>query len=478
MLTSFSGICSRWRRAGNGALRLRIFALAILTCLALGACATAGGGKAGASSSSSPAERASAAGVGFAQVTVAVPSGNGAPPFNVAHTLTVPAGWSATVWARVPEVRFAAFTPQHDLLVSASAAGEVIELIPGRAGAPARQRVILWASPDRRGWPSTRSRACACCTSPSSTGSTATCGSAQAYPARARSSANNLPNLDPNGDDVHQSKSLAIGRDHTIYVTAGSGSNASPVPPGESPPRATILSVRPNGSGLRVFASGVRNGEGLSIAPDGSLWTAVNERDEIPYPFHGAFESQAEAFGVVIPAYVDEHPPDEVARLTAGRNLGWPYCDPDPDVTPGAAGTALRFANMPFTADVQANPGGRVMDCSKLAPIQRGLPAHSAPLGFHFLEGSAIAAPWSNGAVVAVHGSWDRMPPRAPAVLWMPWEARQRTLGESRPLVSGFQLPSGERWGRAVDAVPGPEGALYVTDDLAGAVYRIGPPER
>jgi glucose/arabinose dehydrogenase len=79
---------------------------------------------------------------------------------------------------------------------------------------------------------------------------------------------------------------------------------------------------------------------------------------------------------------------------------------------------------------------------------------------------------------VAVHGSWDREPPRAPAVLWLPWESTKRTLGESIPLVSGFQLPSGERWGRPADAVAGPEGAVYVTDDTAGAVYRIGPPAR
>ena len=78
---------------------------------------------------------------------------------------------------------------------------------------------------------------------------------------------------------------------------------------------------------------------------------------------------------------------------------------------------------MRFDPDAQTNPGGRQLDCAKLPRIERGLPAHSAPLGFNFLEGSSLRSPWNAGAVVAVHGSWDRHPPRAPAVLWMPWNA-------------------------------------------------------
>jgi glucose/arabinose dehydrogenase len=224
-----------------------------------------------------------------------------------------------------------------------------------------------------------------------------------------------------------------------------------------------------------VFATGVRNGDGLSFAPDGTLWTAVNERDEIAYPFHRAYGGSSDAYGQVMQAYVNNHPPDEVARLTAGRNLGWPFCDPDPDVDPGRSGTAEEYGHMRFDADAQTNPGGHRLDCSNLPRIDRGIPAHGAPLGFHFLEGSALPSPWNTGAVVAVHGSWDRDPPRAPAVLWLPWDAQTRTLGSAITLVGGFQEPNGSRWGRTVDAVPGPDGALYVSDDQAGAVYRLVP---
>ena len=128
---------------------------------------------------------------------------------------------------------------------------------------------------------------------------------------------------------------------------------------------------------------------------------------------------------------------------------------------------------------VAANREGAAPDgLARLTPgrhvgvFDRAIPPHSAPLGFHFLEGSTLPAPWSQGAVVAVHGSLvPRL--RAPAVLWLPWT--RGALGEPQTLVDGFRLADGSRWGRPVDAVPGPDGGLYVTDDTAGAVYRLVP---
>ena len=462
-------------------VRVRLAVPFVLAGLLLAACASnsANGHETGAAIAST-AQLAGLASsshalrdVSFAQVTLRVPRADGGEPFNVSRSLTVPFGWTAEVWARVADARFAAWTPQHDLLVSASESGRVVELIPGSKTSAAKQKVLLsgLSAPQGLAFDTLK-------------------GTQVLYVAEvdridryvwkrngtvgARTVV--VPSLAiPSGDDNHTAKSIVIGHDHTIYVTDGSGSNATPPEPGESPQRATILSFAPDGSHMRVFASGVRNGEGLSFAPDGSLWTAVNERDEIAYPFHRSYGEEPEAFGKVITAYVNEHPPDELARLTAGRNLGWPFCNPDPDVTPGDPSTALRYANLTFVPDAQTNPGGMAFNCATLDPIERGLPAHSAPLGFHFLEKTKIGAPWSGGAVVAVHGSWDRTPPRAPAVLWLPWQSNGRTLGEAITLIGGFQEPSGARWGRPVDAVAGPDGALYVTDDTAGAVYRIGP---
>ncbi len=131
---------------------------------------------------------------------------------------------------------------------------------------------------------------------------------------------------------------------------------------------------------------------------------------------------------------------------------------------------------MPLIPDSVTNPGGKALDCSKLEPIQVGLPAHSAPLGMSFLQGTKVPAPWSGGAVLAAHGSWDRQEPRPPAVLWLRWDAKKKTLLPAKTLIGGFQESNGERWGRPVDVVPGPEGALYVSDDTAGAVYKLVPP--
>lgn len=114
----------------------------------------------------------------------------------------------------------------------------------------------------------------------------------------------------------------------------------------------------------------------------------------------------------MLQAYVENHPPDELARLTAGRNLGWPFCDPDPDAKRGGADTAEDHGNMRSTPTLRRTP-----------------------------EGSSLPSPWDAGAVVAVHGSRDRDPPRAPAELWLPWNTHTHGLGAATTLVGGFQEP-------------------------------------
>jgi glucose/arabinose dehydrogenase len=424
---------------------------------------------------SASSEEASGAPTAFTEVTVSVPAGNGAEPFNVGRRLRIPAGWHAQVWARVPEARFLTWTPEGDLLVSASDSGRIVELVPqAGAGAPPR-RVQLAAG----------------LSLPSGMAFTRIAGSTYLYVAQSDQVdryrwqpggrlgamsviASGLPDTGPAGEDTHRLKSLAIGPEHRLYVSIGSASNAKTPNPSQYPPRASIVSLNLGGGGLRVVARGVRNGEGLAFAPDGSLWTAVNERDEVPYPYHRAYGGVSEAFGRVIRSYVDEHPPDQLAKVVLGKtDLGWPFCNPNPDDVAGEPERGLHYSDLGYVADALTNPHEEQLDCRTLAPLTRGLPAHSAPLGLTFLHGSSIGRPYTEGAVLAVHGSWDRTPPRAPGVLWLPFT--DGLLGAPITLVGGFQLPGGERWGRPVDAVAGPEGDLYVSDDLAGAVYRIGP---
>ena len=122
---------------------------------------------------------------------------------------------------------------------------------------------------------------------------------------------------------------------------------------------------------------------------------------------------------------------------------------------------------------MQTNPDGAELDCAALPPIEQSLGAHSAPLGMSFAE---LPEPYGTGALIGVHGSWNRTPPRAPEVAFFGW--RNGALAEHQTLVGGFQNDDGSRWGRPVAAVTGPDGAVYITDDYAGAVYRLTPPGR
>jgi len=409
------------------------------------------------------------------QVSLGVPSGEGGGELSTPRALTVPAGWTATVWARVPGARMEAWTPQGDLLVSQPGSGNVTELRPGAGGTAtsrtAASRTVLSGLTNPQGLAFARLSGHWVLYVAESDQIDRYSWSASGTPGSRTVIAANLPDQDSAGDDVHREKTVAVAGNGTVYFNVGSAYNANPVDRTSSPQRAVIMAVSPQGQNLRVVEKGVRNGEGLAVAPDGSVWTAVNNRDNITYPFRSAYDGNSAPFGQVIRSFVNEHPADEVAPVTAGRDLGWPYCNPDQELNSPAGS----MASMPFVADAVTNPGDDHLNCSALPRLQVGLPAHSAPLGMSFLETSSLPKPWSGGAVVAVHGSWDRQPPRAPAVLWMAWDASGHTLMPAVTLIGGFQNSTGSRWGRPVDAVPGPDGALYVSDDLAGAIYRIVP---
>jgi glucose/arabinose dehydrogenase len=445
--------------------------LVLLAAIGAGLMAAACGGPPAPAPAQAPAATPVSPVAAQSMVNLVIPPGEGGAAFATPRTLMVPPGWTARVWARVPDARMEAWTPEGDLLVSQPELGSIVELRPGTHGTAAPHvllsgltlpqgmafarvagRWVLYVGEsdqiDRYPW-----------------GAGGISGARSVI-------APHLPDLQPTGDDVHRPKDVAIAPAGVVYFGVGSSSNASPADRAFSPPRAVIMAVNPDGSRLRVVERGVRNGEGLAVAPDGTVWTAVNNRDNVPYPFHSPYAGHGDAFGQVIQAYVNEHPPDEVVPVTAGRDLGWPYCNPGQDRSHPAGS----LADVPFVPDSVTNPGGHRLDCAALPPVEAGLPAHSAPLGMSFLEGSTIPAPWSGGAVVAAHGSWDRQPPRAPAVLWLAWDAARRTLKPAITLVGGFQNATGDRWGRPVDAVAGPDGALYVSDDTAGAVYRLAPP--
>lgn len=381
-------------------------------------------------------------------VTVQVDPKLAQTPFDEPRQVVVPTGWTLSVWARMPKPRLAAWTPDGVLLVSVPRTGEVVGLRPGDNGPTSSVLLDGLTQPHGLAFAGTTLYV-------AESDKIDVYDYADGRAVNGRVVAGGLPDADSpelRGSYHHALKSVAIGPDGAVYFSIGSRGNITADDRAANPPRATIMRVPPGGGPAQPFATGVRNGTGLAIAPDGSVWTAVNNRDNVVDPQTG----QAD------PAYVGEHPPESLARLTPGRELGWPYCNPD-----GGP------ANLPLIRDVETNADGSRMDCALLPPIEQSFGSHAAPLGMSFTEG-VLPQPYASGALVGVHGSWNREPPREPEVSFFAW--RDGGLGDQQTFVGGFQSADGSRWGRPVAAVMGPDGAVYITDDYADAVYRLAPP--
>lgn len=412
-------------------------AMALLTAAALAACGSQPetGPTPPPSPSPSSSERLPA---GLASVLLQVPDRFAQAPLDEPRQAQIPAGWTIEVIARVPKARMAAFAPDGALLVSVPATGQVVTVRPD-------QRTLLDGLQQPHGLFFAGSTLYV---AESNQITAYEYVSGQAH--NRRIVAGGLPDAkspDLHGAYAHALKSVVVGSDGAVYFSIGSTGNVSAQDRDATPPRATIMRVPPGGGPAAPFATGVRNGTGLAIAGDGSLWTAVNNRDNV-----------ADPQGRVRQDYVDDHPPESVAKLTPGRELGWPYCNPDG--SPPAR----------FIRDMQTNADGAKMDCAALAPVEQTLGAHSAPLGMSFAD---LPQPFGSGALVGVHGSWNRQSPQPPEVSFLGWH--DGTLGPQQTLVGGFQADDGTRWGRPVAAIPGPDGAVYITDDYAGAVYRLAP---
>jgi glucose/arabinose dehydrogenase len=449
---------------------MRRWAALAATVLTVTAGCTATSTEASAPVASEPAT----SGAPLVASTLAVAPDLDADPLDQPRQVLAPEGWSVGVWARVPSARLAAWSTDGRLLVSRPKQGDVLVLTPSSGTAPPTQQTLLSGLTQPHGL--------------AFAGSTlyvAESDRVNAYRyadgavSAPQTVVDGLPDAksaDLGGAYAHALKSVAVGEDGAVYVSVGSTGNASEEDRRADPERAAILRVPPGGGAPTVFARGVRNGTGLALDPDGAVWTAVNHRDNIEYPDDRDYDGDGGSDrGEVLSSYVADHPLEPLARLTAGRDLGWPYCNPVPDVEPGAPGSALTYADRPFERDQQTNSDGRELDCATLSPVEQGMGAHSAPLGLSFASGPGLPGPFGSGALVGVHGSWNRRPPRPPEVAFFPW--RNGRLGNQQTLLSGFQGADGSRWGRPVMAVLGPDGAVYVTDDYAGAVYRMVPPK-
>lgn len=232
------------------------------------------------------------------------------------------------------------------------------------------------------------------------------------------------------GGGGHWSRTIVFGADSAMYVSVGSSCNLCVE---QSADRAAVLRFNEDGSGKRVYASGLRNAVGLAVEPTtGALWAAQNERDNLP-PDH------------------EDLPPEEINVLTDGGDYGWPYCYGD------------RVPNPEY---------GDAARCAATIPPAATLQAHSAPLGMSFLtRATLLPEDYRSDLLVAYHGSWNRDTPTGAKVVRVHVSGGQP--GAVEDLVTGWQRPDGSRWGRPVDVVVASDGSVMISDDAGDAIYRL-----
>jgi glucose/arabinose dehydrogenase len=249
----------------------------------------------------------------------------------------------------------------------------------------------------------------------------------------------------------HWTRDLAFSQDGSrMFVSVGSASNIGEGmsrPPegfaeshtlgaawGEEERRAAVLSFDPNGGDEKTFATGLRNCSGLTVQPEGgALWCAVNERDQLG----------------------DDLPFEFATSVAEGAFYGWPwyYIGGKPD--PRHRGARADLAGEVTVPDVL-------------------MQAHSAPLAIAFYEGTLFPEDYRGDAFVTMHGSWNRGQRTGYKVVRLLFDNGKPT-GEYEDFMTGFVVSDEEVWGRPVGVTVGGDGALFVTEDGSGTIWRVAP---
>jgi len=233
----------------------------------------------------------------------------------------------------------------------------------------------------------------------------------------------------------HSTRNVVFNRAGTkMYLSVGSQSNNNA---GEDCRRAAVLEFNPDGSGYRVYASGIRNPVGLTLQPGTDiLWTAVNERDNLG----------------------DDLVPDYATSLKDGGFYGWPYSYIGQNYDPRYNGAFPDLVKRATVPDVL-------------------IPAHSAALGIAFYTGAQFPQRYRNGGFVALHGSWNRSVASGYRVAFFPMNNGRP--GPLEDFMTGFIVNDGsegeaiERWGRPVGVTVSSDGSLLVSDDGSNRIWKI-----
>ena len=231
----------------------------------------------------------------------------------------------------------------------------------------------------------------------------------------------------------HWTKNVIASRDGSkLYVTVGSNSNVGENGMDQEQGRAAIWEVDRATGNHRIFASGLRNPNGMAWEPrSGALWTAVNERDEIG----------------------SDLVPDYITSVKDGGFYGWP------------------FSYYGQHVDVRVEPQNPNLVAKAIAPDYAVGP-HTASLGLTFAEGNTLPAPFKEGAFIGQHGSWNRKPHSGYKVIFVPFSDGKPT-GQPIDVLTGFLNDEEKAMGRPVGVVIDQQGGLLVADDVGNKVWRV-----
>jgi glucose/arabinose dehydrogenase len=240
----------------------------------------------------------------------------------------------------------------------------------------------------------------------------------------------------PSARGGHTTRSIQFSLDgKRMFVGVGSVSNVDD--PDTTPAeknRATILVFNPDGSDMKIYASGIRNsGGGITVNPTtGELWCSVNERD----------------------ALGDNLVPDYITHVQEGGFYGWPWYYIGGHQDPRHAGKHPELKDKVIVPDVLLQP-------------------HNASLEFLFYDGKQLPAEYQGDIFASEHGSWNKAVRTGYEVIRVPLHQTAHASGEYQDFLTGFVLDNGEVWGRPVGITQAPDGSLLVSDDGSGSIWRV-----
>jgi glucose/arabinose dehydrogenase len=233
----------------------------------------------------------------------------------------------------------------------------------------------------------------------------------------------------------HWTRDIAFSNDGSrMFVSVGSHSNDDDTDGNSAEHhRADILEFKPDGSGLRVYAWGIRNAVGIAVHPvSGELWCSTNERDGLG----------------------DNLVPDYITHVTEGGFYGWPWWYMGGHQDPRHKGKHPELKSKVITPDVLIQP-------------------HDASLEMAFYEGQQFPREYLGDIFAAEHGSWNRRTPTGYEVIRVPMHHSGRASGEYQDFLTGFVTHDGQVWGRPVGVAVAHDGSLFVSDDASKSIWHV-----